>query len=1106
MEIQFLKILIWVFNMAIKFYLYEINNAHEIHCNTNSTITEVAGAFDLGTIELEWNECKYALLPNTPFFIEDTITNKIWSFIIAEDNIEIVQKNPIKYLHRLTLSQSIHKLNNVPLRNTVFTQPYSYQRTYQKSTFFVAPAAYSYGEKTEAPGFFETDHSYNRENLLKANYSLTLKQKIKNVRYKVTTVLNVYNHYSYGINAALDQNPIGKYINQYVGRVVFTIRNPNDLAIGNITVDSDNLGKELKLDDSLLEAIQEEDYVYFELSSTSYVKSTASNLIPSSYSDWSGYEYIYGVFLAGFAKLEIYYETYNYTLWDVLDILNKQCKKEYNHNSLADYYTMPIKTSGEGLELNSIIAPELNFTNMDLYEAVAKTLSYIDAFPVLKIDTINGTTYNNVLSFQYLNNLSENEINNLIVSDAKATLNETNFTNKLSAYYQNAKLTKPITYPQSNLYKRPTNTKYGVPDRNDWWFIVNKPIDYVKKFTWLSVSNQPPTFPGMTFFNGLVPGGESIAMTSIIIDPTETQVSGKMEFDITNAVFPNDIYGNLAYGKANKLEATNYNSLYYNRGDNKIYLGEIGNILGDSNDNDVLEYALKRAILWYYGYRDKNEDAHIDPYNYSDFHISYVFNDTDIYKDEQVFNCEYIPIIDGKVAQESTINKVEKETIVAQNSGSTDLNRLGNNLQGLIAKLGNEEDSITLPITNFKDKIELGSKYIDELGNNWFANRIQTTFTTDEEKVIVNAIFTKNYNAMAQFTELNQEKRFYEISEKLTTTGYENLNEFIYFTTNKNLTVSHLSSKIALNEYALQSILKKTLGDISVSGGYSLSDKHTTFECSKIQIATNEYDTFVCPIVYGCGNQICFEISYEQPLIVGNRYYNGETKSCFYAGEEGIADNITIEAKFQNLDYINDPWRYPEAESEVFVGQTCFRIMDYKYYKKPNEIFHVNYSLNFLPYWTAFFDDLGTPQYTYEEIYFGDKFINENGIIPNNMYEGIEKKLYLYLCRDKFSIIDNTIPNMNTATSVETRISTMIYVDSQATLTGTACSGIILPLKTNQSDPLEDNTPVYFPDWCISWCIADEEGNIYIAVNRNENSYAYAGVSFFTSRNRKIKE
>ena len=55
--------------MAIKFYLYHIDNNHEIHCNTNSSITEIAGAFNGASFELEWNTTEAAIFPNTPFFL-----------------------------------------------------------------------------------------------------------------------------------------------------------------------------------------------------------------------------------------------------------------------------------------------------------------------------------------------------------------------------------------------------------------------------------------------------------------------------------------------------------------------------------------------------------------------------------------------------------------------------------------------------------------------------------------------------------------------------------------------------------------------------------------------------------------------------------------------------------------------------------------------------------------------------------------------------------------------------------------------------------------------------------------------------------------------------
>ena len=570
-----------------------------------------------------------------------------------------------------------------------------------------------------------------------------------------------------------------------------------------------------------------------------------------------------------------------------------------------------------------------------------------------------------------------------------------------------------------------------------------------------------------------------------------------VDVNLTPFVYESERYNSLLDDEWDKDTDNRNNVLYYERNDNKIYMGDTKSQYDFTGD--ILKYVLTRAVAYQIGLSLDETDG----IGYTQDLINVNYQQSQKYK--YCFNCEYYPVLDGKVAQESTANKNEKETVVSQSGGNIELNRLGNNLQGLIAKLGNEEKSITVPITKFKNKIQLGTKYVDELNNVWFANKIQTTFTTNEERVIVNVTFTKNYNAMAQFTSLDKEKRFYQIDRKIVNKGYENLNEYVYFSSYwiadpefETPVGWNEDEQIAFNHYGLEIILRKTLGDAifdSWGSGYN-----TVFDNVAIYTYGNEtIGTYIVPTVYGCGNQICFEMGYDDPVGTVRRTRNAgqtsqQTLSMLYTNKSGISDKITIRASVtQNtiwdLGTLQIYDLYPSTGGYVPTGQPIFSIEDYYYYKKPNEIFHVNYALNFLPWFWKKTDALGTPQYKYEQIFFGDKFINENGIIPNTAFEkGAAKKLYLYASKtEKYSIIDNE------ALGDRIEGTTTIHVNT-STSNSNGVHGAIYVLIDGDNFDLSSYK---------SWCIADENRKMYIAVNRDICSYPYPQIDFWTCRFRK---
>ena len=1083
--------------MAIQFYLGRIHKDNLIKCNANSTFTEVAGAFDLGTMELEWNECKYAIFPNTKFFIKDTETDEVWSFVISEDNVEVVKKtNPVRYLHKLTISQDIHAINNVPLRNTSFTQPFGSYKKIKKGFPFVGYAEYEDTAFTRIIPSASVQTNYNSATYLQNNYvyDFTQVNGFSSATIKVKSILCTFNNWwmeTGDVNFASEQ--LTKFNNKYITQINLKLFKYGDSGdYRDITIRADQLDKEIVLDDWVLLWLQNKKFC-IQLSFVGLDTQYLNQYMPN-YDSVSGTNYRPRI--CGFVNAEFSFDTFRYTLWDVLDTINKQCKKHYNNQELDNFYLMPSKIDGgHGQLLAETPAPEFEFTNADLYEAVAKVMSYIDAFPVLKTD---GT-----LDFQYLNDLSKEEVSDIEFNDIKTTRTETNFTNKLASYYQNGKISNPICFPCKNGFKGTTTSRYGVPDRNDWYFEVPKKIDYIDKLTVMLVGGYankivPPIFevsdyPYAPLGSRMLVQFEQVFVASYsdfssINDPHRTD---PIDIDLTSVLFRNDIYGYLPNGFADSNYQNKYNSLHYEKNSKLIYLGETAEVTSTPNITaEIFKYALFRAAAYQFGF-GMNDNTLLGIRT----------------KVEYVFNCEFHPILDGKVSQESVANKTEKETIVSQSSSGIQLERLGNNLQGLIAKLGNEEKAITLPITKLKDKIALGTKIIDDLGDAWIVNKIQITFLTNKSKVIVNATIVKNYNALAQFTQLNQEKRFYEISDSLTTKGYDNINEFIYFSNNKNISYSQitgLATRIAITSLGMRAIIHKTFGN----SPSELNGLNSVFEWAGIKADSyaSEIMTYIQPTVYGNGNQICFEMGFDSSTLNGN-FTNGTTswitQAVLYTEEEGECQTFSLVANFRNPSQVLYALDYPKVTNGYNDFPIAYRIMNihgYDYFKKPNEIFHLNYALNFLPYWEKqdknITENITLPVYKYEEIFFGDKFINENGIISETNYEnGKSRQFKFFVSDEKFSLIDNK-PQGTEITGTITIQNIMDFDETTSDSNGSKSAGIINILANNNSIDVSQYN---------SWCLCDGDNNILIAVNRNkDNSFNDAKLQWFTSRNRKM--
>lgn len=1028
--------------MALSFYLNEINNNNKINVQTNASFTSKVGDFDVGTLAIEWKRTKNKIVPFTKLFIVDDTNNDIWCFVVLSDDVEVVKKTPdVLYVHNLTVIQNTYELTTHLVRNSVFTQPFSSKKAKLKAVGSsivdctgLPNSYYSYSHEQDiyiAYDLSNSKYAYYHEKTL-----IDQREKVKRIYIDIKTLTSAFmncsitaDRFLLGDNRAYEEN--------FYEILNFTINkySEDDTLINSINVTANNGQKIVEISNT--NNFFEKGYKYeLVFNSNQILKinqySSSTQFFVGVYPDEGETWKVPSIQTIFDCTLVI--ETYYYSLQDVLHILNIQCKKIYNGQASHDSFYLIDDDS----VLKTTIAPDLSFSSEDLWSCVADTLKYIDAIPLLD--------ENNNLTYEYLNDYSRDNIE-FDKTDEKSSLNNQYYTNSLVANYQNAKQENAIVYPGENVFKRVSSKSYGVPGNNDYEMRVDKPIDYIDRVYLLLENNETwdceaEFWTLATLYNNLTKIDFKTKLPNNILD-------------LSDAIYEQSIYSLLDYGDENAATPNQLNTLYYVRNSNSIYLGGIR-----ENGTNFKYEVYKKACVLVMRYIFGIPEAGIGLQTYINGNIlPYIYNLQYCIKYHAVFN--------GRASQESTINKHYGETYTTQEQGGVNLNRMGNNMQGLIARLGNETESITIPVTDYGSRIKKGSLWVDDDGKKYIANSVKTTFSTSSQKVIVEAQFSRNFNLISQFTKVDQEKRFYDINNNLISKGYENIVEYLYFSTKGDVT----SETTAFSEIGIDYVLANNFRDSpSRKADIAAID---TFEF-ETDITPVIRDTYIPFHVYGLGNSICFEMGYESAINAGDRLVDKDGKllneTNLYTVQNGFADkvNLKIYARSDNSSiYATEDFPNMATLLSNISKTAIVDIRSYLYFKKPNEILHVNYSLAFMP----------KPD---EEIFFGDTLINRNQIIREISDNNPTKTFYLYAGNEQYSIIDNKV--LNTHTNYGTVTFSYTRSGSYGNMTFTLDSGEVENAK--------------------AWAISDENGNIYFAANEKLKNRTSVTLYFALRRNR----
>ena len=1020
--------------------------------------------------------------PKTPFIISD-YNGKSYYYVVNYDLVEVASRNPIKYKHTLTCVEGVHELNSIFVRN---------------STFLKSQESEKLGE-CNFPCFCiydTTNHTWKNQlalSTLSSNsttcytympqFSLTSVQGYKGFRLYFESDTMVYQEFTDGTCKEPTNTWLKNIINSCAVLItrVDKVYGVTTYAKTWITINASDIAQ------GYHELTSSEENEIFE--NINY--NTIFYMSPYEYNETTklfGYD-IYcdtsklpiltsknPLMALTLARVKLVGIKQERTLLDVLNTLINQSYQTYNNESKK----IPQLTFSDNFKDSlSVTAPDFSFTGKTLFECINEILNYIDAIPKLYYDDENGKI---ILDCYFVNDSDKESINSLFVNetllqkfgDIKSQLDDKYFNNRLINQYQNGTQQNSIFYPSKGAYRGVSSTSVGVLSVDNCIMEVPYSIERIDS---LKVY-YGTTKVSFIFYPILDIGGSSPS-------PSRQFESVALPFgdyiDITRAVFENSAYSLLPTYNADWTFPNTNNTLSYNKGGKYISMNGKGAILGSGQgDRARIQFAVECSIGAYIGafegftYRDETNQQAVR-LNCFVLPLSTTFA-VDEWITDVKYQVEYHALYNGQVAQESTNNKYNGDEYINQSNGQIVLEKLGINTKGLISQLGNAKIDVNVP---FDTPIELGMWFIDKNNNRYIANVIQTQYFSSgiaqsggnfKTHTLKSVQFTKDFNSLSTYTQLDSTRRFYDISSELTTTGYQNLTEFIYISLEQP-TQKYSSS---INTNALLSIINKSnykvdfatltiyenISDTEYLNLGKINDIDTGNASLYINPTYSDYKSIEVPLhCYGFGNSICFEANFDSDIKGGTRITSRNkrvARNVIYTNPNGYFAKCDLIFTSDSGTYIETS-DFPLTNKGQDSVTNLISIKDYAYYKRPSEIFATNFELCFLPYNC--------------DCYFGSAFINNNNILRG----GTKAKMSVYNSGKLISILDDKLPN----DSVELE---------QATISTTQINETCLKVAVQWSSEILDNQK--------SIIIANENNEILIAFNLSLN-YQENGFVFY---------
>lgn len=973
----------------MKFEILNNGEWQELQVDSSPQLTDTLDeSFDTCQIVLKSNGSQKAMNPDMEIRATEGKTHKRY-FVLMSDQVTVASSNPLTYRHTLTLAQNISKWKKFLIRNQVFSQPPS-KTVYGKCSMALVKTANGIDSHYEP---------YVQSVPLDTHMKISRIQCRWGFRITSWTGTKYENYASLG-------TPKGSIMVVFANGVRVELGRFPDLIQGSVRdewfdLDMDSFGWKIK-NNCHFGAVK----LIYEPSYTSTDTDFSNVATDSSHS----------MALVTFT-FEMRCDVYYHTMYDVLSQLRDSCAQYIGEEARKPIpYELP--TSGDFYnKLNNTVAPNFTWTQSTLYEALADVFSCYDA-----VMTLDGS---NTIGIEYMGPNGETIDSNAVGYSSSSSSDER--VNGMVNYYSRAK--RSMTFPDNKgSFMKLRAETLGVPSKGDMSIILPEPIDHLTK---VEILIRKFKMYDASSLSGSTSWGSY---------GTNWQVEGDMVLDVTDRFVEQSVWNNLPKNSVTNI-GRRFDTYYqqttiaYSRGSKSISLSKT--FTQNNIEAYFLSFVLSDSMNGLIGIgQDKRYDTLTGHENNTTANsFIKILNPADGKWEEVLVRVEYVALTDGKVRIESSENRINREMITSQGGAECDMDKLADNMMGLIKRTGNETRSQTFEITDWDNVPKKGQSI-----GKWVVSKVDYRILNDGRYIAI-AELSKNFNRLSMRTKIDRAKRFTNVSNDLVQDCEDILTEYVYLSVRSDIE----TSEISIGSDALKELLGNTFpATVHTNRSIDLAVMEP-FDANGNNIIAS---VNVPMKKYAFGNCICFEMRYDSPMSAGNgmtydqsgwfgytSYYSTPILYCDSYGFFDLADIRLMSG--------NGEW----AANLPFVDKTkaslIGAIFDYKYMKKPNERFGLNYEVCFL----------SDPAEEGGTLIIGSQFMKDNGLMNSNKRDTMK----LYYDSDK-GFGDGKVDD-GKQVSIE-----VIYTNGKEHEYRIRCS-------------IEQ-------DYVDNWAIADKEGNIYIACNK----------------------
>lgn len=274
------------------------------------------------------------------------------------------------------------------------------------------------------------------------------------------------------------------------------------------------------------------------------------------------------------------------------------------------------------------------------------------------------------------------------------------------------------------------------------------------------------------------------------------------------------------------------------------------------------------------------------------------------------FRITYSPLVDIRVKQSKPyLKSTLKRATSAYNQSDYKMSSTyyGENMQGVVARLGNIEKLYTY-IFNKNDELPKTGQIFDE---DYIISIVKVEYLNNFNKVTI--ALSKDFNRLNEFVGINNEQRFYEISEKGAVERYCVYQDYVVIGDEVPLEEAETNPLAQIGMlYELRNRFKGRLGEFN--GVYRRKVTNVvldTYDKALNKITTNSISLPV--LAFPFGNSACFFFSFN------NNYGAGDYIGYFQSDSKAVQNELIYTDRFGEFEYLGfDMYSIPYYSGESY--------------------------------------------------------------------------------------------------------------------------------------------------------------------------------------------